>query len=68
MFNLNVPLQDVLVDTHLLMKKTLQKGILQLRDKTDNIHRATKRVEVLHGLLQKKYAGEESTLNNLFTE
>ncbi|KAI5615249.1 E3 ubiquitin-protein ligase rnf213-alpha [Silurus asotus] len=47
--------QDVLVDTHLLMKKSLQKGILQLRDKEDNNKRATKRVEILHGLLRNKY-------------
>lgn len=50
-------MQDVLVDTRLLMKKSLQKGILQLRDKEDNTQRATRRVEVLHGLLQNKYAG-----------
>lgn len=46
-----------MVDTRLLMKKSLQKGILQLRDKEDNAQRATRRVEVLHGLLQNKYAG-----------
>lgn len=65
MFNPNFPLQDLLVDTHLLMKKSLQKGILQLRDKADNTQRATKRVEILHGLLQRKYTGENSTLNNI---
>lgn len=65
MFNPKFPLQDVLVDTHLLMKKSLQKGILQMRDKVDNTQRATKRVEILHGLLQNKYTGEKFTVNNI---
>ncbi|XP_060763768.1 E3 ubiquitin-protein ligase rnf213-alpha-like isoform X2 [Neoarius graeffei] len=57
--------QDLLVDTHLLMKKSLQKGILQLRDKADNTQRATKRVEILHGLLQKKYTVSDAFMKSL---
>ncbi|KAL7839146.1 hypothetical protein SRHO_G00258040 [Serrasalmus rhombeus] len=47
--------QEILVDTLFLMKKSLQKGILQLHDKADNTQRATKRIEILHGLLHNKY-------------
>ncbi|XP_034155120.2 E3 ubiquitin-protein ligase rnf213-alpha isoform X2 [Pangasianodon hypophthalmus] len=57
--------QDVFIDTHLLMKKSLQKGILKLRDKADNTQRATKRVEILHGLLQNKYAVSAAFIKSL---
>ncbi|GAA6098909.1 E3 ubiquitin-protein ligase rnf213-alpha-like [Tachysurus ichikawai] len=57
--------QHVLVDTHLLMKKSLQKGIMQLRDKADNTQRATKRIEILHGLLQKKYSASDAFIKSL---
>ncbi|KAM9447090.1 E3 ubiquitin-protein ligase rnf213-alpha-like [Clarias gariepinus] len=57
--------QDVLVDTLLLMKKSLQKGILQLRDKADNTQRATTRVEILHGLLQKKYTVSDAFIKSM---
>ncbi|KAF5886724.1 E3 ubiquitin-protein ligase, partial [Clarias magur] len=56
---------DVLVDTLLLMKKSLQKGILKLRDKADNTQRATTRVEILHGLLQKKYTVSDAFIKSL---
>ncbi|XP_053530339.1 E3 ubiquitin-protein ligase rnf213-alpha isoform X3 [Ictalurus punctatus] len=59
------PDTDVLVDTHLLMKKSLQKGILQMRDKVDNTQRATKRVEILHGLLQNKYTVSDAFIKSL---
>ncbi|XP_062408415.1 E3 ubiquitin-protein ligase rnf213-alpha-like isoform X2 [Sardina pilchardus] len=54
-----------LVDTVLLIKKSLQKGILQLQDKEDNAHRATKRIEILHGLLHNKYAVSEDFITIL---
>ncbi|XP_058231012.1 E3 ubiquitin-protein ligase rnf213-alpha-like [Hemibagrus wyckioides] len=57
--------QHVLVDTHLLMKKSLQKGIMQLCDKADNTQRATKRIEILHGLLQNKYSVSDSFIKSL---
>ncbi|KAK3539302.1 hypothetical protein QTP86_034163 [Hemibagrus guttatus] len=57
--------QHVLVDTHLLMKKSLQKGIMQLRDKADNTQRATKRIEFLHGLLQNKYTVSGAFIKSL---
>ncbi|KAK1806297.1 hypothetical protein P4O66_000172 [Electrophorus voltai] len=46
---------DMLVDPLLLVKKSLQKGIMQLQDKLDNSQRATERIEILHGLLHNKY-------------
>ncbi|KAL2092430.1 hypothetical protein ACEWY4_012228 [Coilia grayii] len=48
-----------LVDTLLLIKKSLQKGILRLQDKSDNTQRATRRIEILHGLLHGKYEVSE---------
>ncbi|XP_063061224.1 E3 ubiquitin-protein ligase rnf213-alpha-like isoform X2 [Engraulis encrasicolus] len=51
--------QVTLVDTLLLIRKSLQKGILQLQDKPDNMQRATKRIEILHGLLDYKYEVSE---------
>ncbi|KAM9432008.1 E3 ubiquitin-protein ligase rnf213-alpha-like [Clarias gariepinus] len=57
--------QDGLVDTLLLIRKSLQKGILQLRDKADNSHRATTRVEILHSLLHNKLAVSDAFIKSL---
>ncbi|XP_031428791.2 E3 ubiquitin-protein ligase rnf213-alpha-like [Clupea harengus] len=54
-----------LVDTVFLIKKSLQKGILQLQDKANNAHRATKRIEILHGLLHEKYKVSEAFIRIL---
>ncbi|KAI4896113.1 hypothetical protein NFI96_011369, partial [Prochilodus magdalenae] len=53
--------QVLLVDTLFLLKKSLQKGILQLHDKADNTQRPTKRIKILHGLLHNKYPAVSDT-------
>ncbi|XP_035382020.1 E3 ubiquitin-protein ligase rnf213-alpha-like isoform X2 [Electrophorus electricus] len=57
--------QDMLVDPLLLVKKSLQKGIMQLQDKLDNSQRATERIEILHGLLHNKYPVSEPFIQSL---
>ncbi|XP_049326804.1 E3 ubiquitin-protein ligase rnf213-alpha-like [Astyanax mexicanus] len=55
-----VELSDTdLVDVLFLVKSSLQKGILLLHDKADNTQRATKRIEMLHGLLHNRHPESE---------
>ncbi|KAI1893807.1 hypothetical protein AGOR_G00127460 [Albula goreensis] len=43
--------RGMLVDTVFLLKQSMQKGIVQLRDKVHNTDRAKKRINILHDLL-----------------